>query len=67
MSDYKSSLNLPFTKFAMKANLANREGGFLKKWQDDGLYTQKPGTYGASKPDKVLDLIIISFSTLLTA
>jgi isoleucyl-tRNA synthetase len=41
MSDYKSSLNLPFTKFAMKANLANREGGFLKKWQDDGLYAQK--------------------------
>ncbi|MBW5289554.1 MAG: Isoleucyl-tRNA synthetase [Candidatus Ruthia sp. Apha_13_S6] len=24
----------------MKANLANREGGFLKKWQDDGLYKQ---------------------------
>ena len=40
MSDYKSSLNLPFTKFAMKANLANREGGFLKKWQDDELYNQ---------------------------
>ncbi|CAB5505082.1 Isoleucyl-tRNA synthetase (EC [Bathymodiolus thermophilus thioautotrophic gill symbiont] len=40
MSDYKSSLNLPFTKFAMKANLANREGGFLKKWQDDELYDQ---------------------------
>ncbi|BBB22424.1 isoleucyl-tRNA synthetase [Abyssogena phaseoliformis symbiont OG214] len=40
MSDYKSSLNLPATQFAMKANLANREGGFLKKWQDDGLYKQ---------------------------
>ncbi|CAC9612500.1 Isoleucyl-tRNA synthetase (EC 6.1.1.5) [uncultured Gammaproteobacteria bacterium] len=40
MSDYKSSLNLPFTKFAMKANLANREGGFLKKWQEDELYAQ---------------------------
>ncbi|MDC9714850.1 MAG: isoleucine--tRNA ligase, partial [Gammaproteobacteria bacterium] len=40
MSDYKSTLNLPFTKFAMKANLANREGGFLQKWQDDVLYTQ---------------------------
>jgi len=24
----------------MKANLANREGGFLKKWQDDDLYAQ---------------------------
>ena len=40
MSDYKSTLNLPATQFAMKANLANREGGFLKKWQDDGLYNQ---------------------------
>lgn len=40
MSDYKSSLNLPATQFAMKANLANCEGGFLKKWQDDGLYKQ---------------------------
>jgi isoleucyl-tRNA synthetase len=24
----------------MKANLANREGGFLKKWQEDELYAQ---------------------------
>ncbi|WP_428087551.1 isoleucine--tRNA ligase [Candidatus Thioglobus sp.] len=40
MSDYKSTLNLPATQFAMKANLANREGGFLKKWQDDDLYTK---------------------------
>lgn len=38
MSDYKSTLNLPNTKFAMKANLANREGDFLQKWQDDNLY-----------------------------
>jgi Isoleucyl-tRNA synthetase (EC 6.1.1.5) len=40
MSDYKSTLNLPSTKFAMKANLANREGGFLQKWQDDNLYAR---------------------------
>ena len=40
MSDYKSSLNLPATKFAMKANLANREPNFLKKWQDDDLYAR---------------------------
>lgn len=38
MPDYKSTLNLPNTKFAMKANLANREAGFLQKWQDDNLY-----------------------------
>ena len=40
MSDYKSSLNLPATKFAMKANLAGREPNFLKKWQEEGLYQQ---------------------------
>ncbi|RUA06551.1 MAG: isoleucine--tRNA ligase [Gammaproteobacteria bacterium] len=40
MSDYKSTLNLPFTKFAMKANLANREPNFLKHWQDDNLYAR---------------------------
>ncbi|NYT52372.1 MAG: isoleucine--tRNA ligase [Candidatus Vesicomyosocius endoextente] len=40
MSDYKSSLNLPSTQFSMKANLANREGMFLKKWQNDRLYDQ---------------------------
>jgi isoleucyl-tRNA synthetase len=40
MSDYKSTLNLPTTKFAMKANLANREPNFLKQWQDDNLYVR---------------------------
>lgn len=40
MSDYKSSLNLPATSFAMKANLANREPNFLKQWQDDNLYAR---------------------------
>ena len=38
MSDYKSTLNLPATTFAMKANLANREGEFLKQWENDNLY-----------------------------
>jgi len=40
MSDYKTTLNLPATDFPMKANLANREGGFLKEWQDQDLYQQ---------------------------
>ena len=40
MSDYKDTLNLPSTDFPMKANLANREGGFLKNWQDQDLYQQ---------------------------
>jgi len=40
MSDYKTTLNLPATDFPMKANLANREGGFLQQWQDKDLYQQ---------------------------
>lgn len=40
MTDYKASLNLPKTDFPMKANLANREPEFLKRWQDIDLYQQ---------------------------
>jgi isoleucyl-tRNA synthetase len=40
MSDYKSTLNLPKTAFAMKANLAQREPDMLKQWQQQGLYQQ---------------------------
>lgn len=38
MSDYKQTLNLPKTAFAMKANLAQREPGMLKDWQQNRLY-----------------------------
>ncbi len=38
MADYKSTLNLPKTAFSMKANLANREPGFLQAWEAMGLY-----------------------------
>ncbi|MBE8716473.1 isoleucine--tRNA ligase [Cellvibrio polysaccharolyticus] len=38
MTDYKATLNLPNTAFAMKANLAQREPETLKRWQADGLY-----------------------------
>ncbi|UZJ44681.1 isoleucine--tRNA ligase [Marinimicrobium sp. C6131] len=40
MSDYKATLNLPHTAFAMKANLAQREPEMLKRWQKDDLYQQ---------------------------
>jgi isoleucyl-tRNA synthetase len=40
MSDYKHTLNLPETSFAMKANLAQREPGMLKRWQDEDVYQQ---------------------------
>jgi len=40
MSDYKTTLNLPATDFPMKANLANRERGFLDEWYNKDLYQQ---------------------------
>jgi isoleucyl-tRNA synthetase len=36
--DYKKTLNLPVTEFAMKADLAVREPQTLKAWEDIGLY-----------------------------
>ncbi|MEA3274802.1 MAG: isoleucine--tRNA ligase [Pseudomonadota bacterium] len=38
MADYKNTLNLPKTGFPMKANLANREPGMLKRWDEMDLY-----------------------------
>lgn len=40
MTDYKATLNLPYTEFPMKANLAQREPNMLKKWQQTKLYEQ---------------------------
>lgn len=38
--DYKNTLNLPRTDFAMKADLVGREPERLKKWEAAGLYTR---------------------------
>ncbi len=38
--DYKSTLNLPFTAFPMKANLTQREPTILAQWQVENLYQQ---------------------------
>ncbi|WP_370981547.1 isoleucine--tRNA ligase [Agaribacterium sp. ZY112] len=38
MTDYKQTLNLPKTSFAMKANLAQREPQMLKAWNEKKLY-----------------------------
>jgi isoleucyl-tRNA synthetase len=38
--DYKNSLNLPKTKFPMKANLSKREPEQLKKWEAIRLHDQ---------------------------
>ncbi len=40
MADYKDTLNLPKTSFAMKANLAQREPEMLKKWGNENIYQQ---------------------------
>lgn len=40
MTDYKATLNLPTTDFAMKANLAQREPDMLKTWQANNVYQQ---------------------------
>lgn len=38
--DYKATLNLPDTQFAMKANLAVREAKWLEEWYADNIYQQ---------------------------
>ena len=36
--DYKKTLNLPDTPFPMRGDLAKREPGWVKSWQQDKLY-----------------------------
>ncbi len=36
--NYNKTLNLPRTKFSMKANLSNREPGIQKIWEDNKVY-----------------------------
>lgn len=38
MTDYKQTLNLPDTAFAMRANLAQREPQMLANWTEKNLY-----------------------------
>ncbi len=51
--DYKSTLNLPKTKFKMKANLTQREPELLKKWQKEKLY-EKVMAHTAGRPAYIL-------------
>ncbi len=53
MTDYKQTLNLPDTPFPMRGNLANREPGMLKAWQEKQLY-QKIRTTSKGRPKFVL-------------
>ncbi|MEK8053556.1 isoleucine--tRNA ligase [Ideonella sp. DXS22W] len=36
--DYRATLNLPDTPFPMRGDLPKREPGWVKQWNDDGLY-----------------------------
>ncbi|MEN8199802.1 MAG: isoleucine--tRNA ligase [Thermodesulfobacteriota bacterium] len=36
--DYRDTLNLPKTSFKMKANLNQKEPGYLKRWEKEDLY-----------------------------
>ncbi len=50
MADYKPTLNLPKTKFPMKANLANREPNMVKRWQEEDIYGKlRQARQGAEK------------------
>ena len=53
MTDYKQTLNLPDTPFPMRGNLANREPGMLKAWQEKQLY-QKIRAASKGRPKFVL-------------
>jgi isoleucyl-tRNA synthetase len=37
-TDYRSTLNLPDTPFPMRGDLPKREPGWVRAWQDEGLY-----------------------------
>jgi isoleucyl-tRNA synthetase len=51
--DYRDTLNLPKTEFPMRANLAQREPGILKRWDDSRLY-ERVVERNRSKPPFVL-------------
>ncbi len=53
MTDYKKTLNLLDTPFPMRGNLAGREPGMLKAWQEKNLY-QKIRAISKGRPKFIL-------------
>lgn len=51
--DYKNTLNLPSTEFAMKANLPQREPEMLKEWEQNKIY-EKLREQSKDKPTFIL-------------
>ena len=49
-TDYRSTLNLPDTPFPMRGDLPKREAGWVKDWEDKGIYkTLRDARRGAVK------------------
>ncbi|HQN45787.1 MAG TPA: class I tRNA ligase family protein, partial [Rugosibacter sp.] len=40
MADYRKTLNMPDTPFPMRGDLAKREPGWIKAWQEQKLYNK---------------------------
>ena len=53
MPDYKTTLNLPDTPFPMRGDLAKREPGWIKQWQENKLY-EKIRAACAGRPKFIL-------------
>lgn len=51
--DYRSTLNLPDTPFPMRGDLPKREPGWVKEWEDKGIY-KKLRAARSGKPKFVL-------------
>jgi isoleucyl-tRNA synthetase len=52
-TDYRRTLNLPDTPFPMRGDLPKREAGWVKEWEDKGIY-QKLRDVRQGKPRFVL-------------
>ena len=49
-TDYRATLNLPDTPFPMRGDLPKREPGWVKEWDDNGLYKRlRDARSGAAK------------------
>ncbi|MDR3453644.1 MAG: isoleucine--tRNA ligase [Rhodoferax sp.] len=49
-TDYRSTLNLPDTPFPMRGDLPKREPGWVKEWNEQGLYHRlRDARHGAPK------------------
>ena len=53
MADYRKTLNMPDTPFPMRGDLAKREPGWVKQWQEQQLY-QKIRAASKGRPRFVL-------------